>query len=186
MVVDDQSIRLANIVEFESYMNLIPPTGLIMEFGVAQGNTIKVLASKTDRTVYGFDSFEGLPESWHIHDKGHFACDIPQGLGSNVVLIKGWYEDTLKPFLEEHKNEKVALMHIDCDLYSSTKCIFDVFENNFQNGSIILFDEIIDYGGDLWEQHEFKAFNEFLERTGYSAKCIGKHGVHQAGFILSK
>ena len=186
MAVKEEIIRSAKPTSLDNYLDLMPSSGLIMEFGVAEGNTLRIISSKTDRPVYGFDSFEGLPESWHDLRKGHFACDIPQGLGSNVVLIKGWYENTLKPFLEEHKDEKIALIHIDCDLYSSTKCVFDVFENNFQNGSVVLFDEIIDYGGDLWKDHEFKAFNEFLDRTGYNAECVGKHGVHQAGFILSK
>ena len=38
--------------------------GLILEFGVAQGASIRKLASMTDQVIHGFDSFQGLPESW--------------------------------------------------------------------------------------------------------------------------
>jgi S-adenosyl-L-methionine methyltransferase len=40
------------------------PEGLILEFGVYSGRTINHLASLTQQTIFGFDSFEGLPEDW--------------------------------------------------------------------------------------------------------------------------
>lgn len=50
--------------------------GLILEFGVWRGGTINHIAGKTKRTVYGFDSFEGLPEDWFTGvPKGHFRLD---------------------------------------------------------------------------------------------------------------
>jgi hypothetical protein len=51
--------------------NLVPSTGLILEFGVFSGNSINIIADKFPlRTIYGFDSFEGLPEEWERDDKG--------------------------------------------------------------------------------------------------------------------
>ena len=39
--------------------------GLICEFGVFEGQTISYIAKQVpDRDVFGFDSFEGLPETW--------------------------------------------------------------------------------------------------------------------------
>ena len=39
--------------------------GLYLEFGVRSGSTITHIARQIpDNTVYGFDSFEGLPENW--------------------------------------------------------------------------------------------------------------------------
>ena len=35
---------------------------LWLEFGVAGGNTVNYISRFTQDTVYGFDSFEGLPE----------------------------------------------------------------------------------------------------------------------------
>lgn len=159
--------------------------GLYLEFGVHAGGSITAIATNVENTVYGFDSFDGLPEAWNNLPAGHFACPLPE-VPSNVVLIKGWFKDTLPSFVENHKNEKVAFLHIDCDLYSSTKCIFDNLKNNFQDGSIICFDELIDYNGDDWKNHEWKAWNEFLEETGYNWECLGKYGPHQVAFRIFK
>src|SRR5437868_900632 len=39
--------------------------GHVVEFGVFKGGTIRYIAAKDpNRTVHGFDSFEGLPEAW--------------------------------------------------------------------------------------------------------------------------
>ena len=48
--------------------------GLIMEFGVASGESLKYIADHTKRQVYGFDSFKGLPEAWNGLAVGHFDC----------------------------------------------------------------------------------------------------------------
>jgi hypothetical protein len=45
-------------------MKLTTPGGLILEFGVATGRTIRHLGSLTKSPIYGLDSFEGLPEAW--------------------------------------------------------------------------------------------------------------------------
>lgn len=163
------------------------PNGLYLEFGVHTGGTIKIIASSTKNKVYGFDCFEGLPEEWvGMHSKGHFACKIPEDLPENVELIVGLFNDTLPKFIEEHKDEKVAFVHVDCDLYSSTKCIFDNLKNMFQDGTIICFDELIDYGDEEWKNHEWKAWNEFLEETKYKWEVLGKYGKHQVAFKIYK
>jgi hypothetical protein len=40
------------------------PNTLWLEFGVATGTTINYISRFTNDKVYGFDSFEGLPENW--------------------------------------------------------------------------------------------------------------------------
>jgi len=162
--------------------------GLIIEFGVHIGNTMRLIQHCTDRPVFGFDSFEGLPESWTGAGgvpAGHFACEIPTGFRENVVLIKGWFEDTLKPFCEGVKfnvngNNKVSVIHIDCDVYSGARTIFNILKDYdmFQDGSIIIFDEMMGYPD--WENGEFKAFNQFLqEDPRWNWECIGFHGGNQ-------
>ena len=165
--------------------SLLAPEGLMIEFGVYRGGTISSIAnSNKERAVYGFDSFEGLPERWMSgYEKGHFKTEVPTGLPSNVVLVKGWFEDTLPVFLKEHK-ESVAFMHIDCDLYSSTKTIFDNVKDRIADGCIIVFDELLNYGSTTWKEHEYKAFDEFLDETNYRYECIGLWGAHQAAFKI--
>ncbi|MDD2704383.1 MAG: class I SAM-dependent methyltransferase, partial [Acidocella sp.] len=41
-----------------------PKEGLVVEFGVAKGESVRNLAAQTTRQVHGFDSFGGLPEDW--------------------------------------------------------------------------------------------------------------------------
>jgi hypothetical protein len=55
--------------------------GLVMEYGVASGHTINQIADGfPHRTVYGFDSFQGLPEDWTSgQNKGHFSRDALPG-----------------------------------------------------------------------------------------------------------
>jgi hypothetical protein len=142
---------------------LVALDGLWLEFGVASGSTISHIAKLHAGPVYGFDSFEGLPENWRTgYDKGTFSGDLPM-VPDNVELIKGWFSATLPSFLASHPG-KVAFLHIDCDLYSSTNTILDLLEPRLGTGSVIVFDEYWNYPG--WRQHEYKAFAEFVERTG--------------------
>jgi len=99
------------------------PDGLFLEFGVATGRTIRQIASLRSAPIYGFDSFEGLPEHWRSgFDKGSFAGSLPH-VPNNVTLIKGLFDETLAKFLLSNP-DKVSFLHVDCDLYSSTKCLF--------------------------------------------------------------
>lgn len=77
-----------------------------------------------------------------------------------MELVVGMFEDTLPSFLEQH-TDSCAFIHIDCDLYSSTKCVLDCLGDRIQAGTILLFDEYFNYPG--WELHEFKAFQEFVQ-----------------------
>ena len=50
-------------------------------------------------------------------------------------------------------------MHIDCDIYSSTKTVLNCAKNNIELGSIIIFDEYLNYEG--WQKNEHRALIEF-------------------------
>ena len=123
-----QTFPLTYIFEHQKLQH--KPNTLWLEFGVFNGNTINYISKFTDDKVYGFDSFEGLPEKWRNgYDKGAFNMDgnFPR-VNDNVVLIKGWFNETLINFIQSH-NKKVSFIHMDADLYSSTKYIFDVLKN---------------------------------------------------------
>lgn len=144
---------------------------LACEFGVFDGTSINYVSSLVETRVYGFDSFEGLPERWRDgYGKGFFKFSSLPRVRSNVDLIKGWFKDTLPAFLERHR-EAVGFLHIDCDLYSSTECIFNLMSDRIGPECIIVFDEYFNYPG--WEGGEHKAFKEFVARTGKSYDYIG-------------
>lgn len=145
----------------EKAVSQVELEGMYLEFGVYSGKSINQIASlKENQILYGFDSFEGLPETWRTgFYKGKFETEGLPKVQENVQLIKGWFDSTLPVFLKEHK-EKVAFLHVDCDLYSSTKCVFDCLKDRIVSGTIIVFDEYFNYPS--WKEHEYRAFQEFV------------------------
>src|SRR5215813_1213642 len=63
---------------------------LVCEFGVFEGQSINQIASLTSKTVFGFDSFQGLPEQWGTVEKGTFRVTKLPTVEKNVELIQGW------------------------------------------------------------------------------------------------
>eukprot|EP01035_Chromulina_nebulosa_P057865 gene57865-79292_t len=146
---------------------------LFLEFGVASGHSINYFSSKTSKTFYGFDSFEGMPEEWKGWNvvKGQFSTDgkLPK-VNSNVKLIKGLVQDTIPPFLKEHPEKKIAFIHVDTDTYIPAKIILQLCKSKLASGSLILFDELHSYAS--WKQHEFKALQEEMNANDYTFKAI--------------
>jgi len=162
---------------FESMKLQHKPNTLWLEFGVASGNTINYISKFTKDKVYGFDSFEGLPEKWRDgFDKGAFNRNgnLPE-VNSNVKLIKGWFNKTLLNFIKK-KNKKVSFIHMDADLYSSTKYIFDVLKDYIDKDCIIVFDELVNYPGFDGDKGELKAFYEFIKENNVVYNWIGMNG----------
>lgn len=132
--------------------------GLVLEFGVYNGKSIRNIASIVKTEVHGFDSFEGIPENWNDEPSGSYSAngELPV-VPNNVTLHQGWFEDTIPEFKKEHIGP-IRFMNIDCDLYSSTKTIFDLLGPQIASGTVIVFDEFIGYKS--WKEDEFKAFHE--------------------------
>ena len=154
--------------------------GFILEMGVCTGRTINFIAAlNSEKVIYGFDSFEGMPEEWNRGDdlpipKGTFAFldnkMLPLVL-HNVQLIKGLFQDTLPKFLETILgNKPISFLHVDSDIYSSAKTIFKVLAKNIVEGSIILFDDFYNY--PEFHEHEFKALQEFLSENNKKAEYL--------------
>jgi len=144
--------------------------GLYLEFGVGRGKSIRWIGADAGRTVYGFDSFEGIPEYWNGNPIGAFSQKKLPKVPDNVRFQIGMFDKTIPGFLEEH-SDPVAFLHVDCDLYSSTVTIFEAFGPRLQPGAIVLFDEY--YNFPRWQQHEYKAFQEFVGKNGVKYEYIG-------------
>lgn len=183
-------------------MKKVQVNGMWLEFGVYRGRTICTFADNNpNKTIYGFDSFEGLPEFWDPENpQGVYSLagltpegaicgnnDDNPGMYStaptkttrpwpeNVVLVKGLFQDTLQDFLKEHK-EPAAFLHIDSDIYSSCKFVLDNIKDRIQDGTIIAFDEIIDY--PTFREGEIKAFAEFLlKNPDLDYECLIYQGL---------
>lgn len=146
--------------------------GLYCEFGVYTGGTINFIAEAAPhQIIHGFDSFEGLPEDWRDgFGKGRFGVDRLPRVRSNVRLHKGWFDQVLPGFKRDHPGP-LAFLHMDADLYSSTKTVFDILGDRVAPGTVIQFDEFLNYPG--WQQGEFKAFEEFAAARGLAYDYLG-------------
>jgi len=145
----------------------------VLEFGVYKGITIKIIRERLSDNfdVYGFDTFTGLPEDWidplgdvagGVCKKGFFSTDgiIPDVNG--IKFYKGLFKDTLQEYVKVAK--PIALIHMDCDLYSSAKDVLYNLNDYIMKGTIISFDEwFYSSSGKYYGDHEQRAFYEWLE-----------------------
>ena len=136
----------------------------VLEFGVYKGKSIRIIRKNlSDRfKVFGFDSFVGLPEDWdggwtrvttqdedgtrHYSEKfpvkkGHFNLNGNMPSVPQVKLYKGWFVDTIPQYLADYPDKKIGLLHIDCDLYSSTVTVLEELKNSIVKDTVIVFDE---------------------------------------------
>jgi methyltransferase family protein len=152
--------------------------GLALEFGVASGTTLEIIAKALSENfrVVGFDTFEGLPEPWRTgYPAGEFKQDeIPDVAGAE--LVAGLFEDTLPGFLAR-TDDPVAFVHLDADLYSSTKTILDHVGDRLADRAVLVFDEFFNFHG--WQEHEYRAWQEFLATTGRAVDYLAYTGNNE-------
>lgn len=148
--------------------------GAIVEFGIYDGWWLEKLYELSqsvglERDIYGFDSFEGLPEPSLLYDgtfwkKGMYHADYEEvkrrlriAERKRIHLVKGWFKDTLVS--DEAKTiSKISYARIDCDLYESAVECLNYLSSRLSNGAILIFDD--------WPHRitggEGKAFAEWL------------------------
>lgn len=139
--------------------------GLVLEFGVRFGVSLRQIAGLAGQEVHGFDSFEGLPEPWHHEPKGAYTTKgILPPVPSNVRLHPGWFEDSLPRFLPSHSGA-LRFVNVDCDLYSSTRTVLQHLAPRVVSGTVMVFDEY--FGYEHWREDEFRAFDEAAREQGW-------------------
>jgi hypothetical protein len=187
--------------------DLVDRDGLWLEFGVWKGQTIDLISNYTDNIVYGFDTFSGLDEKWpglEFKDMKKFDIggvppktvvpidpEVRNGpnvgdekkFNSNVSFIVGRFEETLFDFLKT-ANKKISFIHIDCDLYSSCYYVLDTCLEYIKKGCVIVFDEYTNYIG--WQDHEHKAFSEYVNRYHVFYEWIGMNGFIYSDLELDR
>lgn len=143
---------------------------LYLEFGVYNGASMRIwsrLLLNPRSSLHGFDSFEGLPESWDLSaEKGHFAMGglVPRIADPRVSFFKGWFNETLPRYiLPPHER---LFVNFDADLYSSTKTVLDFLKPHISCGTYLYFDEF------QAREHESKAFEEFLSETRWTFQVV--------------
>lgn len=155
---------------------------IALEFGTGSGESARCIARCLP--VITFDSFQGLPEDWREgFPAGSFRYDRPWADPKGVRIVEGLFEDTLPP-MNWKGLPPIVLVHIDCDLYSSTKTALEnlPWENLCRNKAILVFDEFQGFPG--CELHEQRAWREYSTQYGLEWEVVG-HGHESWGIQLA-
>ena len=164
------------------------------EFGCYTGGTLGQIveylssSSSSHTKIYGFDSFEGLPENWYNgKGKGWFNLNSKEISVSGAVIIKGWFEDTVPGFFRDAlsvSSSVLGLVHIDSDLYSSAKVVLNELGRFLRESAqfrtnafplYLVFDELINYPD--YAVNELKALLELQQRSGRSLRVLGTQAL---------
>lgn len=152
-----------------------------LEFGAAGGYSLRwwVENNKDPRSRFiGFDTFTGLPENWDNVPKGTFSSEgrVPDIKDNRCKYEIGLFQDTLFGFLERFKLERKTVVHIDCNLYSSTLFVFTSLAPKIKKNDIIILD---DFGSIMHPTHGFRAFCDFISAYKLNYKLIGASNFYR-------
>lgn len=177
--------RLAKMLaHYELYKTIVGLPGHLVECGVYKGASFlrfatfrEILESPHSRKMIGFDAFGHFPD--HNEDATNkdfvrrFAAAGGDGIGresmrevlaykgfDNCELIEGDICQTVPQYVIDHPELKIALLHVDVDVYQPTKVILDQLFGRVVKGGLVVFD---DYGTVAGET---RAIDEFLEKAG--------------------
>lgn len=130
--------------------------GDIVEFGSYKGGSATFMGAvlrdlgRTTR-VFALDSFRGMPETdgvRDLHREGDFGDAgfeelqdflSAHDLDDTVLPVRGYFEETFPGVTEEC--EKLALVHVDCDIYSAVKYSIRVAKAQLHEGGYLVFDD---------------------------------------------
>ena len=168
----------------EIYKKIMDVPGDILEFGVYKGTSLvrlmafrDLLESTHSRKIIGFDAFGKFPDDLTLESDKDFVTNF-EGAGGygvskehlndllknkkveNYELIEGDILTTIPEFLEKNTSLKIALLHIDVDVYEPTKVILEALWDKIVSGGILMLD---DYGT---VEGETQAVDEFFAGKG--------------------
>lgn len=149
---------------FMAVKNISKIKGDIAEVGVYKGGSAKIICeAKGNKSLYLFDTWDGLPEISRNDEKGYFKKgEFQASLESvknylkkypKVYFYKGLFPDTAKPII----NKRFSFVNMDVDIYESTKNSLEFFYPRMNKGGIIISHDYINAVGVR------KAFDEFFK-----------------------
>ena len=156
--------------------------GDLVECGVWRGGASFLMAEilkragVSNRKVWLFDSYEGLPAPDQID--GEFAAQVADhpdlhydnnavsleevqrnaetlGLGSYTQCVKGWFDRALP--VARGRIGPIAILRIDCDWYSSVRCCLDNLYDLVSNDGFIIIANYYGFDGVALAVHDFLA-----------------------------
>jgi O-methyltransferase len=120
--------------------------GHLAEVGVYEGSTAKMICEqKGSKQVHLFDTFEGLPQGAtdkekRLYPKPAYRCSLESvqkylSEYDNVTFHKGYFPDSAADLDPELK---FSFVHMDVDLYESTRACLEFFYPRMLPGGIML------------------------------------------------
>jgi O-methyltransferase len=120
--------------------------GAIAELGVYRGGSAKLISLlKGDKELHLFDTFGGMPAvraDVDEHEAGDFAdtslAAVQKYLTGfkNIFFYKGFFPDSAKELAG--KPTRFSLVHLDADIYESTKAGLEFFYPRTVKGGMII------------------------------------------------
>lgn len=172
--------------------------GLYLECGVGAGTSLNLIADTVSPAlVFGFDSFEGLPEPWRKRrdgtatlPSGSFAQHEPPIVRPNARLIVGAFARAIPEFARGI-NEPIAFLNIDSDLYGSARTVLAELNSWIRPGTLVNFDEIVDWSADehrydTWRDGEYRAVTEWLAQFGRDVEPVSRDSRYGAALRVTR
>lgn len=184
------------IAHYELYKKACDLPGAVVELGVFKGASLARFASframcenDHSRPIYGFDAFGAFPRTQVTGDADSRFIDGFEAMGgdgiskanldallaakgfSNISLIEGDIFSTLDPFLEANPYLRVALLHLDMDVYEPTAFAIDRLLPRMVRGGLVLFDDYAMVEGAT------RAAEEMCERFQLKLNKLGHYAV---------
>lgn len=134
-------------------------SGDFAEFGVYEGASTKLICEAgSGKSIHLFDTFGGLPHTEDTLQEKQYTASFEQvkkylSPYKNVVFHKGVFPDTARPI----QDRTFSFVHLDVDLYKSTKDALDFFYPRMVGGGVILSHDYSALAGVR------RAFDEFFQ-----------------------
>jgi len=180
----------------------------IVEIGSGSGRSLSYILfnlledyeffSKNKIKYHGFDSFEGYPKNINgeiktFENKNNWSFSSEEYLNENLIklnfdpkiisefvkLYKGYFDKTL----DKLETEQIGILHLDCNLYSSTILSLEKLYDKVEKGGLVVFDEYIGPEDIVKWPGASKAIDEYL---GDDKKKIQKYKFLNKYFIIKE
>ncbi|HME35177.1 MAG TPA: class I SAM-dependent methyltransferase [Candidatus Sulfotelmatobacter sp.] len=156
-----------------------------LEFGVFEGASLRqwcALNRNAASRFFGFDSFEGLPEDWHSGQRrGAFSTGgkLPELADPRVSFVAGWFQQSLRGFMASYRPQKQLVLHVDCDLYSSTLYCLTILDPVIPPGTVLVLDDFFD------ALHVYRALADYCSAYVRQYKIVARtHELGQAAIVM--
>lgn len=171
------------LAHYELYKRITHLAGDVLEFGVFKGASLirlatfrELLETAHSRRIVAFDAFGAFPRSdvaaasdraFIEHFEGSSGTGLSvdevssildrKHLSHNVELVQGDVRRTLPEFLDRHQELRIAMLHLDMDVYEPTKLALDTLWPRVVPGGIVIVDDFNTVEGATRVVDEFVA-----------------------------